>query len=38
MARPSLDGLRTALADLKAVLDVVAAGVSPGKHQGGGAQ
>ena len=38
MTKSNLDDLRTALADLKAVLDGIAAGVFPGKHQGGGAQ
>jgi len=38
MAKSNLDDLRKALADLKAVLDGIAAGVFPGKHQGGEAQ
>jgi len=33
LAKSNLDGLRTALADLKVVLDGIAAGVFPGKHQ-----
>jgi ParB-like chromosome segregation protein Spo0J len=38
MAAPHLCGLRAALADLKTALEAATATVSPGKHQGGGAQ